>query len=139
MAKFKGKGLSLLVDGEEFSTDGTSVVLDSEDADTEATTFDEYTASGGGTPQDWFFTLNAVSDYGAGSFWSILWDLHVAGDEVAYIFKPYGNASASTSQPHFTGSITVPRKPPIGGDAGSVWTFEQRLDCTGEPVRDTTP
>lgn len=130
--KFKGKGLSLLVDAEEFNADGTNVVLDSEDADGDATTFAELED---GTPQDWFFSITAVADYAATTFWSLLWDN--AGEEVAYVFKPYGNATPTTTQPHFTGEVTIPKKPPIGGAAGETWTYEARLDCVEPPVRVT--
>ena len=130
--KFKGKSLSLLVDTQEYNADGTSVVLDNEDADSEAITFSELD---NGDPKDWFFQLNAVSDYGSTSFWTMLWEN--AGSDVAYIFKPYGNAEASVEQPHFTGTVTIKSKPPIGGEAGSVWTYEARLDCTDEPTRVT--
>ncbi|MBT56593.1 MAG: hypothetical protein CMF72_24735 [Mameliella sp.] len=132
--KFKGKNLSFTVDGEEFNADGTSVVLDSEDSADDATTFAELQD---GDPQDWFFNLTAISDYASTSFWSVLWDN--AGEDLAFIFKPYGNADASTSEPHFTGTVTVPKKPPVGGDAGTTWTYTMRLDCTDEPVRVTAP
>ena len=82
-----------------------------------------------------FFTITAVSDYGADSFWSFCWDN--SGEEVTFLFKPYGNATASTSQPHFSGTATVNRKPPVGGEAGSVFTFETRFDIVGTPTRVT--
>ena len=79
--------------------------------------------------------LSAVSDYADTSFWTVLWDN--AGTEVAYVLKPYGNATPSASQPHFTGEVKILAKPPIGGEAGSTWTFEARLDCVDEPLRVT--
>lgn len=135
--KFKGKNLSFLVDGEEFNADGTSVVLDWEDADEDTVTFAEFTASGGNTPQKAFFQLTAVSDYAAGTFWSTLYDAAAAGEEIAFTFKPYGNSTPTTAQPHWTGEVTVPKKPAIGGEAGTTWTYESRLDCVDEPVRVT--
>lgn len=136
--RIKGKNLTLTVDGEEFNLDGTSVVLDSEDADQDDVTFAEYSEGGGAPKQQWFFTLSALANYDASSFWSMLWDAHTAGAEIAYVFKPYGNASPTTTQPHFTGEVTVPKKPPVGGNAGETWTYEQRLDCVDEPVLDRT-
>lgn len=132
MAKYKGKDLSLTIDSEEVNLEGISVVLDSEDADTDSITFAELAD---GTPQQWFFTIKAVSDYGSGSLWSKFWDS--AGDEVAYVFKPYGNATPTTAQPHFTGNVTITKKPPLGGDAGTTFTFEIRLDCSETPTRVT--
>lgn len=131
--KFKGKDLSLLFDGtEEVNADGTSIVLDNEEADDDTTTFAELAS---GDPRQWFFQITAVSDYSDGTFWSVLWDN--AGQDLAFVFKPYGNATATTSQPHFTGTATVVSKPPVGGGAGDTWTYDARLDVIGEPLRVT--
>lgn len=132
MAKYKGKDLSLTFGAVEFKTEGTQVVLQNEESDTDAVTFAEV---GSGSAVGWFFELAATSDYGVGSFWDMLWTS--AGQDMAYLFKPYGNAVASPSQPHFSGKCTTKAKPPVGGTAGEIFTFEARLDCTGEPVKVT--
>lgn len=131
--KYDGKDLSFTVDGTEFNADGTSVVMDSEDADTESVTFAELAD---GTPQQWFFALTALVDLKSTTFWRMLWDN--AGAEVAFVFAPMGGV-AGAENPHFTGTLTVPKKPPVGGDAGSTWTYDMRLDIDGVPVMDVTP
>lgn len=130
MAKYKGKDLSLMFGTEEVNLEATSVVLDNEESDDDATTFAEMAD---GSARTWFFTINAVSDYGADSFWTFCWDN--VGEDVSFTFKPYGNAVASAAQPHFTGTATVVAKPPVGGTAGETFTFETRLDVVGEPTR----
>lgn len=131
--KFKGKSLSITVDSTEYSMDLTSIVLQNEEADDDATTFADLDA--GGAVQ-WFFEIEAVSDYSATSFWTFLWEN--AGDTgIAFVFKPYGNATPSTSQPHFTGTLNVGPQPPVGGTANEVFTFEARLDVNGAPTRVT--
>lgn len=132
MAKYRGKDLSLLFGTEEVNLEATAVLMDNEDADTDAITFAELAD---GDALQWFFAITAVSDYGADSFWSFCWDN--AGEEVTFVFKPYGNATATTTQPHFTGTATVNKKPPVGGEAGSVFTFETRFDIVGTPTRVT--
>lgn len=132
MAKYKGKDLSLLIDSVEVNVEATSVTLESEEADTDAVTFAELA---GGTPVQWFFTITAVADYGDTSFWSTLWDN--AGSDVPFTFAPYGNATATTAQPHFTGTATITSKPPVGGSANEVFTFEARLDVVGDPTKVT--
>lgn len=132
MAKFKGKDLSLTLDSVETNVEATSIVLDNEEGDTDVLTFAEI---GSGEGLSWFFTINAVSDYGAGSFWSAAWDNE--GAEVPYVFKPYGNEAPSPTQPHFTGMCKVAAAPPIGGTANETFTFEVRWDCTGKPERVT--
>lgn len=128
--KYDGANLSLTFDGEEFNADGTAVVLDNEEGDTDSVTFAELAA---GDARQWFFTLTAIGDYSAGSIWDLLWTN--SGQEVPFVFKPYGNPAASAAQPHFTGDAKVVAKPPIGGTAGETWTFEARLDVVGAPAR----
>lgn len=132
--KFKGKGLSLTIDSVEYNMDAKSVVLDNEAADNDATTFADLTA--GGSLQ-WFFTVEALSDYGTGSLWSYVWD-NAGDDSVTFVFKPYGNTTPSATQPHFTGTLKVGPKPgSIGGSADEVFTFEVRFDVNGEPTKVT--
>lgn len=130
--KYNGKDLSLTFDAVEVNAEGTAVVLDNEEAEQEAVTFAEV---GAGDTRQWFFTLTAIGDYSAGSVWDTLWEN--SGATVPFVFKPYGNAAATTAQPHFTGNATVIAKPPIGGSAGETWTFEARLDVDGVPTRVT--
>lgn len=133
MGKYKGKDLSLTINSEEINLEATQVLMDNEDADTDSVTFAELQD---GTPVQWFFTINAVSDYGTGSFWSLVWDN--SGTDVPFVFKPYGNATASAAQPHFTGTCTITRKPPVGGEAGETFAFETRFDIVGTPVKKVT-
>lgn len=130
MAKYKGNSLSLMFDTTEVNLEATSVVLQNEDADGDNVTFAELAA---GNAVQWFFEITATSDYGSSSFWSYLWEN--AGSDVTFTFKPYGNATASATQPHFTGTVTIAKKPPVGGQAGEVFTFDMRLDLVGEPTR----
>ena len=131
--RIKGKSLTLTIGGTDYAADATDIVLENEEADGDVTTFAD--AAAGGAVQ-WFFTMNAVQSTDAASLWRFLWDS--TGDEVAYVFAPHGNATPSASQPHFTGNVTIGSKPAIGGTAGETFTFEVRLDCTGEPVLDDT-
>lgn len=129
--KYKGKSLSITVDAIEYNMDLTAVTLQNEEADDDATTFADL--AGGGAVQ-WFFEMEAVSDYNTGSLWSFLW-ASAGTNDIAFVFKPYGNAAPSASQPHFTGTLNVGSKPPVGGTANEVFTFEARLDVNGEPVK----
>lgn len=130
--KYKGKDLSLTIDGEETNLEATTINLENEEADEDALTFAEYSAQNG-VPVQWFFTIEAVADYGVNSLWTLLWDN--SGETIPFVFKPFGNATATAAQPHFTGNARVTAKPPIGGTAGEVFTFEARLDLDGEPTR----
>lgn len=129
---FKGKGLSLTINSVEYNLDADSVVMQSEDK--EDLVFADMGANGG---KQWFFTISAFSDLGTGSLWRYVWD-NAGTEDVAFVFKPYGNSTPSTTQPHFTGTITVPAKPDFGGGVNESFKFEARFDIDGVPVMDTT-
>lgn len=132
--KWKGKGLSITIDSVEYNMDFKTIVLNNEDADDSDQSFADLNAGGG---KQWFFEGEAFSDYGAGSVWSYIWD-SAGTDSVAFTFKPYGNATATTAQPHFTGTLSVGAKPGgIGATAGETSTFEIRFDVDGTPTRVT--
>jgi hypothetical protein len=132
--RIDGRRLSLTFGSVEINCDSTSIVLDNEDADAELVTFGDVVA---GNDKRWFFTVSGLPDYGAGSFWSLLWDTP-AYVPIPYEFNPYGVDAPTTSTPVFTGEVTVDRKPPIGGEAGARWAFDARLTCTENPTRVTT-
>jgi hypothetical protein len=67
-----------------------------------------------------------------------------AGDEVAFVYAPHGNATASGDQPHFTGTLRVPAQGSftLGGEASADGTFAfdgVRMDIVGDVTLDTTP
>lgn len=132
--KFKGNSLSIMVAATEYNMDVMSVVLQNEEADSDAVTFADL-AEGGSL--QWFFEGEAVADYGTGSLWTYLWT-NAGTQNVAYIFKPYGNATATPGKPHFTGTMNIGAKPPVGGEAGEVFTYEFRIDVNGTPVLKTS-
>lgn len=130
--RYDGRRLSLTFGTVEIACDSTTVMLDNEAADADLVTFGDVVA---GNDKRWFFTVTGLPDYGAGTFWSLLWDTP-AYTPIAYVFNPYGVAP-SPATPSFTGDVTVDAKPPIGGDAGARWTFDARLTCTANPARVT--
>jgi hypothetical protein len=117
----------------EVACTSTSAVLDSEKADADRVTFADVIS---GLDWQWFFVVTGHPDYAPGTFWTLCWET-AAFVPVAYLFRPYGNAVATAQQPHFSGSATIDKKPPLGGDAKAVWAFDTRLTCTAQPTRVT--
>lgn len=137
--RIKANALKLSIDGTDYWADFSSTSMQSEDASADANTF--YDASLGGR-RDWFFTVSGVQSTESTSFWMAAWN--DAGSEVAYVYAPHGNATASSSQPHWTGTLRLPARGSfiLGGDASTDGTFSfdgVRIDIIGEPVLDTTP
>lgn len=137
--RIKANSLKLTIDGNDYWSDFSSVVLQSEDASSDVNTF--YDASIGGR-RDFYFTVSGVQSTDAASFWRVMWA--TAGDEVAFVYAPHGNAAASASQPHFTGNLRVPAQGSfqLGGEASADGTFAfdgVRMDIVGDVTLDTTP
>lgn len=130
--KYKGKSLSLTIGTTEFNDNVTSVTLTNEAADDDVTTFADLAAGGS---VEWSINIEAVSDYSGTSLWGYLWSN--AGTDKAFVLKPYGNAVATATQPHFSGTISLGSKPAIGGTANETFTFEYTAKLTGEPTRAT--
>jgi hypothetical protein len=126
-----GRNLSLTFGSLDVACEANAVVLDNEAADNDLVTFSDVTTR---RDRRWFFTLTGLADYGSGSFWTLLWDAPPFA-ALAYVFKPYGNATPTPARPHFTGFVYVSTTPPVGGDAGRTWWFETRLACTDLPTR----
>lgn len=131
--RVSGRNLSLTFDDVEINCVSTSIVLDVEKADADRVTFADVIA---GDDWVWTFTITGYPDYSPGTFWTLLWETP-AFTPIPYLFKPYGNNLPSAAEPHFEGWATIDQKPPIGGDAGSYWTFGTRLTCTARPERVT--
>lgn len=132
--RIKGNKLSLKFGAVEMMADTTKCFLNNEAADADVTTFEE---AGLGGARQWFFEITALQSVAASSFWDTIWN--GTGTTVTYTYAPFGNATPTVAQPHFTGSVTIGPKPPIGGEAGATktFTFDYRLDCTAEPTRKT--
>lgn len=133
--RLKGKGLVFMFGNTAYECDLTSAVLIREAADNASTdgvlTFCDVANSSDGNV--WKLNIEAIqsTDQGSGSAKSLhtlVWETASAGGDLGFIFKPHGNATASTSQPHYTGSATVAAGayPEIGGAAGNdsfTWSY----------------
>ena len=129
--------LTLLIDGEERAAEVSTAEITNEETESDFVSF-EMAAQGGG--RDWKLHIVAVQDPGdPNSLLNLTWDM--AGTDVDVIVRPYGNASASASAPHYTGTVTVkyPDGVLVGGEAdasGSArMTFEVEWDFIEKPTK----
>jgi hypothetical protein len=137
--RIKANALKLTIGGTDYWADLSSVTLQSEPAANDIVTFYD-AANGLGT--DFYFTVSGVQSTASTSFWMEMWDS--AGTEVAFVYAPHGNASASSTEPHFTGTLRIPAKGSfmLGGEASADGTFSfdgVRMDVVGDITVDTTP
>ncbi|UGB34136.1 hypothetical protein LQ938_09565 [Microbacterium sp. cx-55] len=120
----------------EYSADLVSYGLAPTDADADVITFGDVAA---GSTDQWVLSGTAVQDMATSSFWNYVWAN--AKTEAAFTLAPQGNSSATVAQPHYTGTVTIGKKPPISAEASnsttSYSTFDFEWNLTGEPVRKT--
>jgi hypothetical protein len=137
--RIKANALKFTIDATDYWADFSSVMFQSEEASSDVNTF--YNASLGGV-RDFYFTVSGVQSTATGSLWKAMWDN--AGDEVAFVYAPHGNAAASATQPHITGTLRIPAQGSfmLGGEASADGTFSfdgVRMDVIGAVTYDVTP
>lgn len=100
----------------EYSCDANMVELTLNDAPGDVQTFCEVRVGG-----EWKLQLDGVTSGDATSLYRVLWANF--GTEVAFVIAPNGNAVASASQPHYTGTVVFDQLPPLSLTSGDVVKF----------------
>ncbi len=136
-SRLKGQKLRFKINDIDYACDATSVKISSADSDEDTVTFCD--AENGGDSYDYLLAFTAIQSLDADSLWSYIWDN--TGKEIGFVMAPAGNDTASTAQPHFTGTVKVGKPGDIGGEAsrdGSTWTFDAEWKITsGKPTKVT--
>lgn len=134
MAALGTRSLKIKVGSTEYTATTSKVVISAAKADSDFTSFADAAAGGA---LEWALEATCAQDLATGSLWRYLWDN--PGTTVSVKVAPEGNATASATQPHYTGNVTVkvPEGAVIGGEANSStsakFTFEIRWVFTAKP------
>lgn len=134
VTRIKGNKLSLEIDGTDYWAEITAYSLVPEDADDDVVTFKD---AAEGADQVEKLNITAVQSTDTASFWRIVWDN--VGETVPFKIAPHANEIPTENQPHFTGSVKIPARPTLGGEAGrtNTHTFEVEFEVVGSTVLDT--
>lgn len=138
MAAIGTRKLKLEIGGDEYTAEVSNVRVTSAEGESDFVTFAEAAAGGA---RDYALAITLAQDAATGSLWTEIFDN--AGTDVAYTVMPYGNASPSATEPHFTGTCTItePDGDLLGGEANKSntarMTVEVAFPCTGKPTRVT--
>jgi hypothetical protein len=130
--------LKMTVDAVERNAECSTAEILTGEADSDFVTFADAAAGGA---RDYRLHIVAAQDAAVGTLWDLVWS--EAGTSVACILKPYGNAAASPTQPHFTFNavVTEPEGAFLGGEADKSttrkMTFEAEWPLEGKPVKVT--
>lgn len=140
MARLGTRLLILTIGGTDYTAQVSKAVISSAAADSDFTTFSDAAAGGART-----YSLDLVVEQNldaSTALWDKVWS--AAGSSVAYLLKPYGNATASTTQPHYSGNVIIkePDGDMIGGEANgstsAAFTIEVSWPCTAKPTKVTS-
>lgn len=127
MAALGTRLLTMSVGGTDYTAQVSKAVIASGPADSDFVTFTQ-AATGGG--REYRLNFIAVQDLATTTLWDKVWT--AAGTSVAILLKPYGNAAASVSQPHYTANATItePDGDLIGGEANASTTARMTFECS---------
>lgn len=134
--RLKGDRLVFTVGTTDYAADVTNAVISWDDADSGTVTFAD--AAAGGAFQA-TLKATAIQSTDPSSFWSYCWDN--VGKVIAFKLAPWANTAPSTSQPHFTGTVKIGKRPDLGGDAqidGDDYTFDLEWKVQGDVTKVTS-
>jgi hypothetical protein len=114
MAAIGTRKLTLTIDGDEVAAEVSSATITSKEAKSDFVSFADAAAGGS---REYGLKLKFIQDAESTSLWNQVWS--AAGTDVAVVVRPYGNATASATEPHFHGTVTIsePSGDFLGGDA----------------------
>lgn len=139
MSAIGTRSLVISIGATDFTAQVSKAVITSADSDADFQTFADV-ANGG--LRDYQLNFVAYQDPTTGTLWDKVFS--ATGTTVACLLKPYGNAVASATQPHFSFSavISEPDGDFLGGEAdpssSARMTFECKWDLTARPTRVTS-
>jgi hypothetical protein len=140
MAALGTRLLKIKIGAVDYTVDVSRCEITSKAADSDFTSFADAAAGGA---REYALEFTARQDLATATLWRNAWAS--AGTTVAVKIAPYGNtAAATTTEPHFTGNVTItePDGTLIGGEAKSSVSARMPFACrwvfTAKPTEVTT-
>ena len=127
MSRIKGKTIIFSVDNTDFAGSVKSVKFSSAVGEMGFGNYEDNL--------DFTCQVSGFQDVAAASLWSELYDN--PGAQVEITFAPYGNETASNTQPHFVASGYAETLPDLGGAAGEYFVYDLTFKLDGKPGRVT--
>jgi hypothetical protein len=114
MAAIGTRKLTLTIDGDEMAAEVSTAVITSKEAKSDFISFANAAAGGS---REYGLKLKFIQNAATASLWDQVWS--AAGTDIPVLVRPYGNAAASATEPHFSGVVTIsePDGDFLGGDA----------------------
>jgi hypothetical protein len=118
--RIKAQNILFKIAGTDYACDANSVVLELGDAPGDVQTFCETRVGG-----EWALTLAGITSGDEDSLYQVLWTNF--GSTATFIIAPNGNATASTDQPHYEGTVVFDQLPPLNLTSNEVVQFSVTL------------
>jgi hypothetical protein len=106
--------------GVEYACDANNIELTLNDAPGGVQSFCDVR-----TDSEWKLQIDGTSSGDSASLYRLLFANF--GTEVAFVIAPQGNATATTTQPHYTGTVVFDELPPLSLTSGEVVKFSVTL------------
>ena len=124
--RIKAQNIIFKIGATDYACDANLVDLSLDDAPGDVQTFCETRVGG-----QWALQLDGITSGDSASLYRVLWDNF--GTEVAFTIAPNGNATASTSQPHYEGTVVFDQLPPLSLTSNEVSKFSVTLQVKNTP------
>lgn len=124
--RIKAQNILFKIGSTEYACDANMVELTLDDAPGDVQTFCEVRVGG-----QWSLQLDGITSGDATSLYRVLWDNF--GSTAAFTIAPNGNASASTSEPHYTGTVVFDQLPPLSLTSNEISKFSITLTVKNTP------
>lgn len=138
MSAIGTRSLTLTIDDTDCTAQVSTCTIRATETDSDFVSFADAAAGGG---REYSLALTFVQDPATGTVWDQVWT-H-AGDEIPVLVRPYGNAAASPTQPHWsaTAIVSEPDGDLLGGEADASpsnrFVTEVEWKLTAKPVKVT--
>jgi hypothetical protein len=124
--RIKAQNIIFKIGATDFACDANMIELTLGDAPGDVMTFCETRVGG-----EWALQLDGITSGDSASLYRVLWDNF--GTEVGFTIAPNGNATASSSQPHYEGTVVFDELPPLSLNSNETSLFSVTLRVKNTP------
>ena len=124
--RIKAQNIIFKIGATDYAFDANMVELTLGDAPGDVQTFCETRVGG-----QWALQLDGITSGEATSLYRVLWDNF--GTEVAFTVAPNGNATATSSEPHYEGTAVFNQLPPLSLMSNETAKFSVTLEVKNTP------
>lgn len=124
--RIKASNIVFKIGTTDYACDANIVELTLDDAPGDVQTFCEVRVGG-----QWNLHLEGITSGDSASLYQVLWANF--GSEVAFTIAPNGNASPSSSEPHYKGTVRFDQLPPLSLTSNETAKFAIDLTVKNTP------